>query len=56
VYNKAGGYAIEAKAAVFARRIQGSYPAIMGLPLFETAELLQHFGIDVLSLRTRSRF
>jgi septum formation protein len=52
---KAGAYAIQGRAAVFARRIEGSYSGIMGLPLFETAELLCHFGIDVTSsLRARS--
>jgi septum formation protein len=53
-FDKAGAYAIQGKAAVFARRIEGSYSGIMGLPLFETAELLRHFGIDAISLRTRS--
>ena len=38
--DKAGGYAIQGRAAVFIRRIEGSYSGIMGLPLFETAELL----------------
>ena len=38
--DKAGGYAVQGRAAVFIRRIAGSYSAIMGLPLYETAELL----------------
>jgi len=38
--DKAGGYAIQGRGAVFVRHIAGSYSGIMGLPLFETAELL----------------
>jgi septum formation protein len=38
--DKAGGYAVQGRAAVFIRRIAGSYSGIMGLPLYETAELL----------------
>ena len=37
---KAGGYAIQGKAAVFIKRLEGSYSGVMGLPLFETQELL----------------
>lgn len=43
---KAGGYAIQGLAAVFVESIAGSYSGVMGLPLFETAQLLQQFGID----------
>lgn len=39
--DKAGGYAVQGRAAVFIERIAGSYSGIMGLPLFETAELLR---------------
>lgn len=46
--DKAGAYAIQGRAAVFVRRIAGSYSGIMGLPLAETAQLLQKFDIDVL--------
>jgi septum formation protein len=38
--DKAGGYAVQGRAAIFISRIAGSYSGIMGLPLFETAELL----------------
>ncbi len=41
---KAGGYAIQGRAAVFARWISGSYSNIVGLPLFETAALLAGRG------------
>lgn len=43
--DKAGAYAIQGHAAVFVSALTGSYSGIMGLPLIETAELLQHFGI-----------
>ena len=39
--DKAGAYAIQGLAAPFIERIEGSYSGIMGLPLFETAELLK---------------
>ena len=46
--DKAGAYAIQGRAAAFVTRIEGSYSGIMGLPLAETAELLQRFNIPVL--------
>ena len=39
--DKAGAYAIQGRAAAFVRRMSGSYTGIMGLPLYETAELLR---------------
>jgi septum formation protein len=42
--DKAGGYAIQGYAAAFIEHISGSYSGVMGLPLFETVQLLQHFG------------
>lgn len=44
--DKAGGYAIQGRGAVFVERLEGSYSGVMGLPLFETAELLENFGIS----------
>jgi nucleoside triphosphate pyrophosphatase len=41
---KAGGYAIQGVAQRFIPRLAGSYSGVMGLPLFETAQLLQAFG------------
>lgn len=41
---KAGGYAIQGPAGAFVVRIVGSYPAVMGLPLFETVNLLGGLG------------
>ncbi len=41
---KAGGYAIQGAAAAFIRALQGSYSGVVGLPLFETAQLLRGRG------------
>lgn len=41
---KAGGYGIQGRAAAFVQRIVGSHPAVMGLPLFETSNLLYGTG------------
>jgi len=49
--DKAGGYAIQGQAAVFISGLSGSYSGVMGLPLFETAELLQNVGIRPLENR-----
>ncbi len=43
--DKAGSYGIQGLAAVFVNRVQGSYSAVVGLPLCETAEMLGQFGI-----------
>jgi septum formation protein len=43
---KAGGYAIQGLGAVFIERIQGSHSGVMGLPLYETAQLLQAHGLS----------
>lgn len=42
--DKAGGYAIQGYAGAFIEHLSGSYSGVMGLPLFETVQLLQHFG------------
>jgi septum formation protein len=47
-YDKAGGYGIQGSAARFISHIQGSYSGIMGLPLFETTQLLTEAGIHIL--------
>jgi septum formation protein len=41
---KAGGYGIQGRAGAFVTRLVGSYPAVMGLPLFETVNLLAGAG------------
>jgi septum formation protein len=46
-YDKAGGYAIQGVAAIFVEHIEGSHSGIMGLPLFETANLLRRAGLPV---------
>jgi septum formation protein len=43
--DKAGAYAIQGRAAVFIADLRGSYSGVMGLPLFETAELLSKAGV-----------
>jgi septum formation protein len=45
--DKAGAYGIQGRAGLFIARIEGSYTGIMGLPLFETAELLSWAGIKL---------
>jgi septum formation protein len=46
-FGKAGAYAIQSAAAAWIERIKGSYTGIMGLPLHETAALLEWAGVDV---------
>lgn len=43
--DKAGGYAIQGRAAACVSRLEGSYSAVMGLPLCETAHLLRRVGL-----------
>ncbi len=43
--DKAGAYGIQGLGAVFVEQMAGSYTGVVGLPLFETAELLQAFGV-----------
>jgi septum formation protein len=50
--DKAGGYAIQGRAAAFISRVEGSYSGVMGLPLFETAEMLRSAGWAVVSGKT----
>lgn len=45
--DKAGGYAIQGLAAQFITHMQGSYSAVVGLPLFETAQLLQWAKVEL---------
>ncbi|HEY5581888.1 MAG TPA: Maf family protein [Rhodoferax sp.] len=44
---KAGAYAVQGRAAAFISHMSGSYSGIMGLPMFETAQLLQSVGFKV---------
>lgn len=43
--DKAGGYAVQGLAAMFIEKISGSYSGVMGLPLFETSQLLQQVNM-----------
>jgi septum formation protein len=43
--DKAGAYGIQGFGAIFVEELQGSYSGVVGLPLFETAELLKYFGL-----------
>lgn len=49
--DKAGGYAIQGLAAIFVRYVKGSYSAVVGLPLCETAEILAGCNIPCWQLR-----
>jgi septum formation protein len=44
---KAGAYAVQGRAAAYIEHISGSYSGIMGLPMFETAQVLREFGFKV---------
>ena len=46
-HDKAGAYAVQGRAGAFVERIEGSYSGVMGLPLYETANLLRLFGVTV---------
>ena len=46
--DKAGAYAIQGIGGVFVEAIAGSYSGVVGLPVFETVELLREAGLDVL--------
>jgi septum formation protein len=46
--DKAGAYGIQGLAAMFVSRIEGSYSGVMGLPLFETLQLLRKFAVSPL--------
>lgn len=44
--DKAGAYAIQGRGAMFVSRLEGSYSGVVGLPMFETMQLLARFGMD----------
>ena len=48
--DKAGGYGIQGFGAAFVAHLEGSYSGVVGLPLRETAEMLQEFGVSVWNL------
>ena len=45
--DKAGGYAIQGRAAAFVTHLKGSYSGVMGLPLFETVDILRESGLEI---------
>lgn len=47
-HDKAGSYGIQGLAGAFIRRIEGSFTGVMGLPVYETAQLLKKAGLNVL--------
>jgi len=51
--DKAGAYAIQGRGALFVRHLEGSFSGVMGLPLFETAQLLWEVGIDAPTLLSK---
>jgi septum formation protein len=52
--DKAGSYAVQGQAAIFITRMTGSYSGIMGLPLYETAQLLQRSGWQFMNTRSNA--
>lgn len=53
--DKAGSYAIQGLAAQFVKNLNGSFSGVMGLPLFETVQLLKQCGIDPLSNNNKNK-
>jgi len=47
-FDKAGAYGIQGLAGTLIKRIEGSYSGVMGLPVYETSQLLCHAGIRIL--------
>lgn len=47
--DKAGGYAIQGRGGIFVEAISGSYSGVVGLPVFETSQLLRNAGLRVLT-------
>jgi len=53
--DKAGGYGIQGIGGIFVERLEGSYSAVVGLPLEQTERLLRKLDIDTWSTRTDGR-
>lgn len=51
--DKAGAYAIQGIGGIFVEKIEGSYSGVVGLPVFETADLLNNAGVRVLAPQIR---
>ncbi len=54
-FDKAGGYGVQGIAGVFVDRVDGSYSAVVGLPLAETELLLRQAGLDTWAMRAATR-
>jgi len=52
--DKAGAYAIQGIAAQFVKNINGSFSGVMGLPLYETVELLKQCGVKPLGVENKT--
>ena len=53
--DKAGSYAIQGLGGIFVERLEGSYSGVVGLPIYETAELLKTFEITIKNLIAENR-
>ena len=51
-HDKAGAYGIQGRGGAFVESIKGSYSGVVGLPVYETVQLLKNAGIDILLKRT----
>ena len=51
--DKAGAYAIQGIGGIFVEKIEGSYSGVVGLPVFETVDLLNNAGVRVLAAQIR---
>jgi septum formation protein len=47
-FGKAGSYGIQGIASIFISHIAGTYSGVVGLPIYETSELMKHFGFSLL--------
>ena len=47
-FGKAGSYGIQGAASIFITHIAGSYSGVVGLPIYETSELIKKFGFTLL--------
>ncbi|MDC1437262.1 Maf family nucleotide pyrophosphatase [Gammaproteobacteria bacterium] len=52
---KAGSYAVQGLGAMLVNEIHGSYSGVVGLPIFETVDLLRNFGIDIKAILQNQR-
>ena len=53
-FGKAGGYAIQGLGAIFVKHVSGSYSGVVGLPIYQTYELLKIFHVPVWKNKEKS--